>query len=68
MIHVKDASQNPLVAAKLLNPATREDYIAGLRDEQAALRESIAQEKLPLVSSLARRGTSASGAGRLGGL
>lgn len=50
VIHVKDASQNPLVAAKLLNPATREDYIAGLRDEQAALRESIAQEKLPLVS------------------
>lgn len=50
VIHVLDASQNPLIASKLLNPATREAYIAGLEREYAALRESMQQKKEVLVS------------------
>ena len=33
VIHVLDASQNPLIAAKLLNPETRDNYIAQLNRE-----------------------------------
>lgn len=50
VIHVLDASQNPLIASKLLNPATREAYLAGLEREYAALRESMQQKKEVLVS------------------
>lgn len=50
VIHVLDASQNPLIASKLLNPATREAYLAGLEREYAALRESMRQKKEVLVS------------------
>ncbi len=50
VIHVLDASQNPLIASKLLNPATRDAYIAGLEREYAALRESMSQKKEVLVS------------------
>lgn len=39
VIHVPDASQNPLIAARLLNTETREDYIASLREEYDSLRE-----------------------------
>lgn len=50
VIHVLDASQNPLVAAKLLNPDTREEYIQSIKDEYAALRDSLQNKKEELVS------------------
>ena len=50
VIHVRDASQNPLIAAKLMNPQTRDTFINALKDEQAALREQLAQRQTPLVS------------------
>lgn len=37
VIHVLDASQNPLIAAKLLNPDTRDAYIRELEQEQESL-------------------------------
>jgi 5-methyltetrahydrofolate--homocysteine methyltransferase len=40
VVHLKDASQNALVASKLLSPAFREDYIASLRQEQERLRNA----------------------------
>lgn len=49
VIHVLDASQNPLIAAKLLNPETRDAYIADLEQEQEALRASMGQKKEILV-------------------
>lgn len=49
VIHVLDASQNPLIAAKLLNPETRDAYIAELKQEQEALRASMGQKKEILV-------------------
>lgn len=39
VIHVPDASQNPLIAARLLNSETRYEYISNLRDEYESLRE-----------------------------
>lgn len=50
VIHVTDASQNPLIAAKLLNPETRETYIEDLRKEYEALRNSMSRKKETLVS------------------
>lgn len=50
VIHVLDASQNPLIAAKLLNPNTHDAYVQQLRDEQAALRASMDKKKEVLVS------------------
>ncbi|MDR2774804.1 MAG: methionine synthase, partial [Tannerella sp.] len=38
VIHVVDASQNPVIAAKLLNPATRDSYIKELNDDYERLR------------------------------
>lgn len=45
VIHVLDASQNPLIAAKLLNPDTRDAYIAQLNSEYEALRASMNKKK-----------------------
>ena len=39
VIHVSDASQNPLIAAKLMNPTERTAFIAQLQREQYALRK-----------------------------
>lgn len=50
VIHVLDASQNPLIAAKLLNPATRDAYVAQLNEEYEALRASMQKKKEELVS------------------
>ncbi|MDR1879373.1 MAG: methionine synthase [Tannerellaceae bacterium] len=56
VIHVLDASQSPLVAARLLNPDTREAYLAELNGEYEALRLSMQEKKTDLVSlSEARR-------------
>ena len=49
VIHVLDASQNPLIAAKLLNPATHDAYVAELAREQEALRASMGQKQEELI-------------------
>ncbi len=52
VIHVKDVSQNVVVAAQLLgDAAVRESFLDALRLEQAALREqAVAKEQQPLRS------------------
>lgn len=50
VIHVADASQNPLIAAKLLNPETRDNYLTELREEYKRLRETVEQKQKPLLS------------------
>ena len=48
VIHATDAAQNPIIAARVLNNATRADYIANLRKEYASLRD--AHYPVPLLS------------------
>jgi 5-methyltetrahydrofolate--homocysteine methyltransferase len=45
VIHVTDASQNPIIAAKLLNPATRQAYLEQLEREYEELRLSLEEKK-----------------------
>lgn len=40
VIHIADAAQNPIVASALLNPATRDSYLADLAARQQAIRDS----------------------------
>jgi 5-methyltetrahydrofolate--homocysteine methyltransferase len=40
VIHMKDASQNALVAAKLLNAGTRQEFVNELKQEQEQLRQN----------------------------
>lgn len=49
VIHVRDASQNPLIAAQLLNPATREAYINKLNEEYASLRQCELAKNTPFI-------------------
>lgn len=44
VIHVRDASQNPLLAARLLNPEVRDSYIASLKEDARRLREEYERE------------------------
>lgn len=39
VIHVRDASQNPLIAARLLNPEVRDAYVASLKEDARILRQ-----------------------------
>ncbi|MDR2679516.1 MAG: methionine synthase [Tannerella sp.] len=52
VIHVTDASQNPLIAAKLLNPATHDGFIRELNDDYERLRSrrSASVDAKPLLS------------------
>ena len=51
VVYVKDASQNSGVAAALLNPDTRDAFIAKLHEEQELLRQEFAaKEQTPLLS------------------
>lgn len=50
VIWVKDASQNSIIAAQLLNPATRATYITQLQQRQAALRNQQAEKQAPLMT------------------
>lgn len=52
VIHVVDASQNPLIAAKLLNPETRDKYINELNDDYERLRneQTASADSKPLLS------------------
>ncbi|MDR1525741.1 MAG: methionine synthase [Tannerella sp.] len=58
VVHVTDASQNPLIAAKLLNPATYGDYVRELNDDYERLRShrSASVETKPLLSLETARG------------
>ena len=49
VIHVSDASQNPLIAAKLLNPSTHDAYVSELNAEYASLREAMEAGQVELV-------------------
>lgn len=56
VIHVLDASQNPLVAAKLLNKDTRDEYVAAIKAEYETLRNSLKAKNetlLPLTEARA---------------
>jgi hypothetical protein len=50
VVHLKDASQNVLVAARLMNPEQKEAYVEALKQEQAELRERNASKQARLVS------------------
>ena len=50
VLWMKDASQNPIAAARLLDPATREAFIANNAAAQQQLRAQYAQQTAPLVS------------------
>lgn len=50
VIHVTDASQNPVIAARLLNPDTRQGYLRQLEEEYETLRQSLEEKKNILVS------------------
>jgi 5-methyltetrahydrofolate--homocysteine methyltransferase len=53
VIHMKDASQNALVAAKLLHADTHDAFVADLRKEQEALRQGAAQGQPAATVSMA---------------
>ena len=50
VIHLKDASQNALVAARLMNPLQKEEYVQTLLQEQAELRQKNETKQVKLVS------------------
>ncbi len=52
VVHLKDASQNALVAARLMNPDLKEDYVQALRYEQAELRQKNETSKQVKLVSL----------------
>ncbi len=49
VIHVNDASQNPLIAAKLLNEATKQNYIEELNREYQSLRDAVEKRNEILI-------------------
>lgn len=55
VVHMKDASRNPVVAASLLNPEEKEEFIENLKEEQAGLRESFSRGKSETVKIDATR-------------
>lgn len=50
VVYVKDASQAPAAVAKLINTETREEYVSEIKAQYADLRESMANNKVELVS------------------
>ncbi|GHU57172.1 methionine synthase [Bacteroidia bacterium] len=50
VVHVLDASLAPIVASKLLHPATRQPFIDDLNEEYEKLRLSMQDKKVDLVS------------------
>ncbi|MGL4851526.1 MAG: methionine synthase [Phocaeicola sp.] len=50
VVHVKDASQNSLIAAQLLNPDQKEPFIRSVQKEFEELRLNHAQKQVKLVS------------------
>lgn len=49
VVHVSDASQNPIIAAQLLNKEVRDSFIKSIDDEYEHLRRSFNQGKSELV-------------------
>lgn len=49
VIHATDASQNPLIAAKMLNPETHESYVSTLQEEYDQLRQSVGTKERSLL-------------------
>lgn len=56
VVHLKDASQNPQVAAKLMNGAQKAELMKSLNEEYALLREknSVAKHKLVSIEEARR--------------
>ncbi|MDR0976671.1 MAG: methionine synthase [Prevotellaceae bacterium] len=52
VVHLKDASQNAVVAARLLNPAQKADFAAELNNDYQALRDNHAAQAQPATLSL----------------
>jgi len=50
VVHLKDASQNVLVSAKLLNPEQCAEYVRSLNEEQEQLRRKNGEKQVRLVS------------------
>lgn len=46
VIHLKDASQNATVAARLMNPNQKEEFVKKLSNKYQQLREKIRRNKL----------------------
>ncbi len=57
VVHVPDASQNPLIAARLLDPLTSEEFVSTIKKEYTALRDKEVKHdisKLSLVEARSR--------------
>ena len=50
VLHLKDASQNALVAARLMNPELKQEFVQALYREQAELRQKNEEKQVKLVS------------------
>ena len=50
VVHLKDASQNALVAAQLLNPEQKQEFVQSLLREQDELRQANEAKQVKLVS------------------
>ena len=50
VVHMKDASQNVLVAARLMNPVQKENYIQELNNEYDLLRQKNEEKQVKMVS------------------
>ncbi|MDE6443536.1 MAG: methionine synthase, partial [Muribaculaceae bacterium] len=50
VVHATDAAQNPLVASRLLNPATSAEYISSIRKEYVDIRAAYAGKSEGTVS------------------
>lgn len=50
VLHVTDASQNPLVAEKLLNPVTKEKFVKETKEEYCRIAEEFEKGKKPLLT------------------
>ena len=50
VVHLKDASQNALIAAQLMNPAQKESFVQSLRQEQTELCRKNEASQVKLVS------------------
>lgn len=46
VIYAKDASQDPIIAAKLLNPALRDGFIEEVKERQRRLREGCSEREM----------------------
>lgn len=49
VLYVKDASQSALVAARMLNPDTRGEFVLEIKEEYEKLRDSYSNKKIEIV-------------------